>query len=214
MARRRTDAEFVQQVFEMVGTEYSFLEPYSGTDTKIKCRHNKCLHEYLVSPYKFLNGKRRCPLCAVKRRGRKSRKPVEQFAKEFYGLFSGYTLMTDYTHQLEPVVIRHEYCGALMTRLPKALLKHKTLCCDFCEIQSFGEYIVNDELTKLGTHFTREYRFKDCRYKKPLPFDFALLKERQVVGLIEKSKRKGSNFELTTSKNLSKWWGHEFHRTP
>lgn len=35
---------------------------------------------------------------------------------------------------------------------------------------------------------------------------------RSAVG--KKSKRKGSNFELATAKNLSKWWGHDFHRTP
>lgn len=185
MTRRRTDAEFVQEVFQAVGDEYSFLEPYQGTDIKIKCKHNKCSHVYAVSPYKFLRGKRRCPSCAKKIRGRKSRKSADRFSEEFYSLFSGYTLQTEYVHQLEPVVVRHDACGMTMTRLPKALLKHKTLCCTYCEIQSFGEHVINEELTRLGVPFTREYRFTDCRHKKPLPFDFALLAEQQVIGLIE-----------------------------
>lgn len=29
-----------------------------------------------------------------------------------------------------------------------------------------------------------------------------------------KSKSKGARFELETAKNLSKWWGHDFHRVP
>lgn len=29
-----------------------------------------------------------------------------------------------------------------------------------------------------------------------------------------RSKNKGNRFELATAKELSKWWGHDFHRSP
>lgn len=41
-------------------------------------------------------------------------------------------------------------------------------------------------LTKLSIPFKREYCFKDCKDKRPLPFDFALFNnEEELIGLIE-----------------------------
>lgn len=45
--------------------------------------------------------------------------------------------------------------------------------CKFCK-SSLGEIIVEEILIILGLKYIREYKFKDCKYKKPLPFDFAI----------------------------------------
>lgn len=60
---RRTKEEFLQEVFEEVGVEYTFLGEFENVDMKIKVVHNVCGHEYEVSPYKFINVGQRCPRC-------------------------------------------------------------------------------------------------------------------------------------------------------
>lgn len=60
--KNKNDDEFKYQIQTIVGNEYSFLEPYTNARTKIKVRHNKCGHEYYVTPHNFLRGKR-CPMC-------------------------------------------------------------------------------------------------------------------------------------------------------
>ena len=53
MARRKTNEEFTNEVYDLVGNEYIFLEKYIRDGTKIKCRHNKCGHEWYITPSSF-----------------------------------------------------------------------------------------------------------------------------------------------------------------
>ena len=64
--RRKTNEQFIQEVKEAVGDEYTFLEPYVNERTKIKVRHNECKYVWKVRPHDFLRkGKKatRCPYC-------------------------------------------------------------------------------------------------------------------------------------------------------
>ena len=66
MPKRKTDAEFKKEVFDLVGSEYEFLDSYVNSYTKIKVKHNKCGHIYEVRPNLFLNNGSRCPYCCGK----------------------------------------------------------------------------------------------------------------------------------------------------
>ena len=44
--RKRTHDQFVKEVFDLVGNEYTVLGQYTNTDTKILIKHNICKHEY------------------------------------------------------------------------------------------------------------------------------------------------------------------------
>lgn len=69
MPRRRTHEEFVAQVKELTGDDYTVLGEYSRSATKLLMRHNKedCLHEWDIRPADFLRGTR-CPICFGKAR--------------------------------------------------------------------------------------------------------------------------------------------------
>ena len=67
--KRRTNEQFLKEVYEQVGEDYTFLEPYVNNKTKIKVRHNICEHEYYIKPETFLNLRVRCPLCASTSKG-------------------------------------------------------------------------------------------------------------------------------------------------
>lgn len=53
-------------------------------------------------------------------------------------------------------------------------------------LRSMGEMIVENYLRELNINFQREYRFEQCRDKKPLPFDFCIFdKQNNLKFLIE-----------------------------
>lgn len=61
--KKKTHHEYVKQVFELVGAEYSVLTEYQDAFTKVQMRHNLCGHTYMVSPVHFTSTGRRCPVC-------------------------------------------------------------------------------------------------------------------------------------------------------
>lgn len=63
---KKTHKEFIKEVFDLVGEEYTILGKYINFVTKVAIRHNECGYEYLVAPDKILYG-RRCPKCRESR---------------------------------------------------------------------------------------------------------------------------------------------------
>lgn len=59
---KRTHEEFVNELYSLVGNEYTILNKYINSKTKVLLRHEKCGNEYLVTPPSFLSGNR-CPYC-------------------------------------------------------------------------------------------------------------------------------------------------------
>lgn len=105
--KRKTDKEFLQEVFKLVGDEYEFLEEYRGADVKIKIIHKNCNNTYQVTPTKFINQGRRCPKCngGIKVTKEMFEKIIlEKRGKEYIliGEFRGYT---------KKVNIKHLACG-------------------------------------------------------------------------------------------------------
>lgn len=59
-----THEEFVDEVKELVGNEYTVLGEYSGRATPILMRHEKCGHEWRIRPGNFVRAYGdRCPEC-------------------------------------------------------------------------------------------------------------------------------------------------------
>lgn len=52
--------------------------------------------------------------------------------------------------------------------------------CPYCN-ESRGEKAIERALIAIGTLFERQYRFDDCRNKKPLPFDFGIWVNNRLV---------------------------------
>ena len=78
----KSNDEFLTEVKNLVGDEYTFLEKYGENRfQKLKVKHNSCGYIYEVKPNDFLQG-HRCPKCFHK----KSKKEVEvyNFIKELF----------------------------------------------------------------------------------------------------------------------------------
>jgi len=70
MPKKKTQKEFLSEVYSIVQDEYTPLGEYVNNKTKILMRHNTCGSEYMVTPHMFLSRGRRCPICANKLRGK------------------------------------------------------------------------------------------------------------------------------------------------
>lgn len=75
-------------------------------------------------------------------------------------------------------------CGNLFIALPaKVNNGHITSC--GCRIQSAGEEFIKGLLNDIKVEFETQYTFDDCKYINLLRFDFAIIQNGKLLGLIE-----------------------------
>lgn len=107
----------MDKVKQLVGNEFSFLEPYCGCRKPILCRHNKCGLEFKVLPYYFLI-KHYCPLCT---KGAQINSDIIKFMLNKYN----YILLNHSgslnSHSL--LIIKHKYCGYIRKIKAESFLK-------------------------------------------------------------------------------------------
>lgn len=62
--KKKTHREYVREVYDLVGCEYSVLSLYNSTNENIMMKHNKCGHVWSMPPTKFVSSEQtRCPKC-------------------------------------------------------------------------------------------------------------------------------------------------------
>ena len=75
-------------------------------------------------------------------------------------------------------------CGNMFYELPAKVNNGHTVSCG-CQLQSFGESYIQRLLETMKAEFIPQYTFSDCKHINTLHFDFAILDNRNVLGLIE-----------------------------
>lgn len=166
--KQKTNEEFVEEAYSLVGDEYEFLEEYTNALAKIKCKHNKCNYEWSVTPSAFLNNRTRCPKCFGTRL-----KTQEQFEEDVYALVSNeYKVLGEYNGTTEYIEIKHSKCGYTYSVRASHFL-YSASRCPLCS-KSKGEEKVRLYLKKQNIKLIPQHSFDDCRNKNPLPFDFYL----------------------------------------
>lgn len=126
MSKKKIHQEFLDEIYSLVGNEYSILGYYKGNNIKILIRHNLCGHEYEVVPYGFLNG-RRCPIC------RSLKKTPEKYKQEFFKATNDkFELISSYVNARTKVKIKHLECGTIFETEPNRFIKK--VFCPTCSI--------------------------------------------------------------------------------
>jgi len=175
---RHTHEQFVREVEEMYGTEYTVLGTYFNNTTPVLIRHNICGHEWEPIPRNFKK-ERKCPKC---RRG--LQRTTQQYKEEVFALVDDeYTVLGDFESISKGILTRHNKCGCEWKPTPRNFLHHGRRCPD-CK-ESKGEKAIAKWLKKQGVLFERQYKIDDCRNIKPLPFDFAVFLRDGSFLLIE-----------------------------
>ena len=107
--RRKTTKQFKQEVYDLVGDEYTVLGEYKNSKTKVLMKHNKCNTEWEVIPNNFLRGTR-CPTCEPNHYEKKTYSQVLKEVKEQVG--DHYTILSDtYVNADSKLTFRHNDCG-------------------------------------------------------------------------------------------------------
>lgn len=185
-AKSKTTQEFSKEVFTKTKGEYSLSEgqEYHNNRHKLKFKHNTCGNEFILTPTSIFREQTSCPKCYKEKPNPKLR-DTEWFVNELLKVHKGqYTLVngSKYTGALNKVNIKHEKCGYEWNVRAYHILNSSG--CPNCN-ESKGELLIKGELNNKGIDFKREYAFEDCRNNKELPFDFAILYNNELKGLIE-----------------------------
>jgi Zn ribbon nucleic-acid-binding protein len=122
MPRKKTHEEFIKEVYNLVGQEYTILSQYINNKTYVSIKHNKCGHIYNVTPSNFLTGKR-CPICMREYSNKNRRKTHEQFIQEVYDLVgSEYEVLGKYKTAIDKIKFKHNKCGNVFEMSPNNFL--------------------------------------------------------------------------------------------
>ena len=179
MSKKKTHEEFIEEVHKLVGNEYTVLTEYTGSDSRVRVKHNKCGHEYNVLPPNFLRGKR-CPKC----QHRSYKKTTKEFKDEILKVTNGsYIVIGEYINAATKILIKHYDCGYEYTVAPHDFLSGKR--CPWCN-QSQGEKNIREYLESNKIPYKIQYKIEKCKNIRPLPFDFAIFNDKnELLALIE-----------------------------
>lgn len=171
---KKTQEDFITEVYELVKDEYQVLGEYINSNTHIKMKHTVCNHEYLVSPAKFINAGRRCPECANKIRGEKKRKTTEEFKEAVFNLVGDeYIVLGEYEGSSIPIMLQHNTCKyRYKTTTPSSFLRGAR--CPKCR-SSKGESAIIHFLDKYKINYKHNEPYGNCSYETLLKFDFLIL---------------------------------------
>jgi hypothetical protein len=191
---------FKEEVFERVGDEYTVTGEYVRNDIDISMIHQECGKEFSIIPVEFLRGQR-CSNCKNKRISLSNRWSHERFVEEVFSQAKGeYSVDSKYTGSHNLVKFTHHTCGSTYETLPYIFLQGSR--CPRC-MDSKGVLKITSILDDLGIRYRREYKIDNCRYKRVLPFDVALLRDDNSLSMLIEYDGE-QHF-----KEMSNWGGRE-----
>lgn len=172
MPRKKTHEEFVAQVEDVSKGEYKVIGTYTYANDNIEMYHTECGNNFFIRANNFLQGKR-CPACKVNRIKKAQRKPQQVVEKQLSERHNGSIILVDnYINTHTKVKFKCLNCNTTFEAEPNSVLRLSG--CPTCKIPK-GEKLISDYLESRCVRFTRQKRFKDCKSKRTLMFDFYLL---------------------------------------
>lgn len=178
MSKKLTTEEFIEKAKVIHGDKYDYsLVDYINAKTRISiiCPEHGVFEQ---RPDNYLEGNG-CPLCGnltiSKKLSKKSKAFIEQ-AKQIYGDKYDYSLV-DYENTYKKIKIICPVHGEFEQRPNNHLNGYG---CPICS-ESKGERKIRIFLKNNNIHFFQEYRFKDCKDKKSLPFDFYIPSKNLLI---------------------------------
>ena len=192
-SRKKTDEEFRKEIHDLVGDEYEVLDPYKGTDKKIRFKHTLCGNVYSTTPLVFISGAR-CPKCQHP----STKKDIESVKKEIREIDKDYILISDYVNNRTPIKLRHK-CGCEFETYLHNFTKSKVRCPQCKDRQrSILEDEVYDYIASIYTgEIKQNYKLKRARGEPEL--DIYIPEFRigiEVDGLYWHSLKKKSKYNL------------------
>lgn len=135
--QKLSQKDFDMRVSRIVGDAYTFLEPYKGATTKIRCRHNKCEEIFSITPSSFFRGVR-CIGCGNKERHEKVRnkertKFINELSKQCGNRI---VLIGEWVNSTTLTIFYDVECGTWYKALPTSVKKSDNFACPKCRPKS------------------------------------------------------------------------------
>jgi len=139
---------------------------YNGSSwVNIEC---KCGTPFLIRFYNFKTGTKQCPECTNLKRY------TYQEVKEYFEKY-GYKLLSK-VYKINTTELKVECPKGHIFKTTFAHFKNNGSRCPICQ-ESSGEQEIRNCLDSYKFLFMSQYKFKDCKDKKELPFDFAVFND-------------------------------------
>ncbi|ARN89126.1 hypothetical protein AZI09_00245 [Levilactobacillus brevis] len=184
----KSTESFKTELRSLYDDQYILLEKYINDKTPILVRHNKCGLLFTPTPNNLLSN-HGCPKCAGV-----LHKNTAMFKDEIKTKFNDEFIVTgEYIDGRTSITIIHKKCNHEFITVPHEMLHRGS--CPYCH-QSIGERVISKYLEERNISFRPQYRFSECRYKEPLPFDFAVFIHDEIKYLIE----------FQGVQHYQKWW--------
>lgn len=184
MPKKKTQEEFIKEVNEKYGDEYTVLGKYIDTHTPILLKHNICGNEWnTTTPCDFLKKKpNKCPNCSHPSR----KKTNEEFLKEVKNKVGDeYTFLESYKTNKEKIKCKHNKCGYEWKVSPNLFLSHETRCpkCSYLRNESKGSLLIKEILIRNKINFEQEVPVDEdnVRNDQKMRFDFYLKELNTVI---------------------------------
>lgn len=170
--RTKTHEEYLQLLNE-VNPEIIPLENYVTATTKILhyCKRHDLKWE--TTPYNVLNLACGCPECLKEKISEKNRKSHEQYLLDLKDKKIDVMVVDEYINSSTPIKHKCVKCGYEWYSNPTCVLNSKG--CPHCAM-SKGEKSIKDWLIDNNIEYYSQYKYEDCKDRRPLPFDFYLPK--------------------------------------
>lgn len=166
--KTKTHEQFLNDICNLYGNEYTILSEYITARKHIKVRHNICNYIYETTPDTMLSGKQ-CSLCAGN-----LKYSNESFQEKINELSNNeYILLSNYINAREYVTLRHTLCNHEYKVLPTNFIKGSR--CPICA-ETKGEIKIRIYFEKYLINHQSQYRFIDLLSDlgNQLRFDFAV----------------------------------------
>lgn len=154
------------------------LEEYINNCTPIKHKCKICGYEWLLRPAHALKIKN-CPKCSRKLESENRRRSVVEINKSSNLKLKKITCL-EYNSLKNKCKFLCNVCNNVWFARGGSVINGKCGCPN-CNSTSIGEYQVKNWLDEHNIKYEREYKFKDCKNKKSLPFDFYIPKYNILI---------------------------------
>jgi hypothetical protein len=181
---KKTTEQYKEQIKGLVGNEYQVLSEYTSNKNKITFLHNDCSTTFAMEAKAFLLGQR-CPECKKKNLSKRFSKTHEMFTTEVFDRVGDeFEVLGKYQRKDRPIKMKHVVCQTIFEVTPNHFLSSMESRCPYCK-SSKGEKAIESFLVNNSIEYIHQFRIKECKNKRSLPFDFAILEKGKLKLLIE-----------------------------
>lgn len=152
----KTNNDFIKEVFDMYGNEYTVIGEYKAAKIPIEIKHNSCGNVFKITPTNFLNG-RQCPLHKYERSSKSNILPFEKVKEKVFNLVGDEYIIKNYTMMTEKATFIHKKCNSEFEMVASNFVSNGQRC-PKCH-SSKGEKLIRDYLDSHHIKYEFQKRF-------------------------------------------------------